>query len=242
MSPDLVEKVLPILESADEATWFSAIERLAHSLGFEQILLGILPRPGLLWEDAFIRTTFPESWRRLYQEQKLADIDPTLIHCLTHSVPIIWSSEIFTTSAQHSMYELAYGHGLRAGVALPIHGPRQESGMLCFASDSDLNAEILRHINALLPDLVLVRDMVAETSVRHTNSCATGHVPTLTPRERECLQWTMRGKTSWEISRILSCSVAAVNFHMKNIREKFGVPTRRAAVVMAIRLGIVDPA
>jgi len=65
--------------------------------------------------------------------------------------------------------------------------------------------------------------------------------PQLTPRERECLNWTARGKSTWEISHILSCSEAAVNFHVKNIRAKFGVNSRRAAAVIAAQLGLIDP-
>ncbi|HHA3890709.1 TPA: LuxR family transcriptional regulator [Pseudomonas aeruginosa] len=58
-------------------------------------------------------------------------------------------------------------------------------------------------------------------------------------RAKEVLQWCAIGKTSWEISVICNCSEANVNFHMGNIRRKFGVTSRRVAAIMAVNLGLI---
>ncbi|EMN5288244.1 TPA: LuxR family transcriptional regulator, partial [Pseudomonas aeruginosa] len=36
-----------------------------------------------------------------------------------------------------------------------------------------------------------------------------------------------------------NCSEANVNFHMGNIRRKFGVTSRRVAAIMAVNLGLI---
>jgi len=235
------EQMSPLLNATDEATWFEALARLADNWGFNQILLAMLPRPGIRLEDAFVRSTYAPSWRRAYDEQGLMHIDPTVSHCATRSSPLVWSPEIFTTEPQQTMYEEARGYGLQAGVTLPIHGPRQEAGMLCFVNDSKPTDDFWKHLDAVLPNLVLLRDLVIDTSQRHVSAHAEEFIPKLTPRERECLRWTARGKSTWEISHILNCSEAVVNFHMKNIRAKFGVNSRRAAAVIATQLGVIDP-
>ena len=61
----------------------------------------------------------------------------------------------------------------------------------------------------------------------------------LTPKETEVLLWAAKGKSVWEISRIQERSEAAINFHMCNIRRKFGVSTLRAALVLAIAQGLI---
>lgn len=61
----------------------------------------------------------------------------------------------------------------------------------------------------------------------------------LTPRELECLQWCAQGKSTWDIGKLLEISEAAVNFHMANIRAKFGVGTRQQAVTRAVRMGLL---
>ncbi len=113
--------------------------------------------------------------------------------------------------------------------------------MLCFVNDSNPNDKFWQHIDTALPNLVLMRDLVIDTSQRHLSAHAQTLIPKLTPRERECLKWTALGKSTWEISHILNCSEAVVNFHMKNIRAKFGVNSRRAAAVIATQLGLIDP-
>lgn len=62
----------------------------------------------------------------------------------------------------------------------------------------------------------------------------------LTPREQEVLVWSGKGKSSWEISRILGCSEATVNFHFSNIRRKFAVGSRSVAVLVALEKGLIS--
>jgi DNA-binding CsgD family transcriptional regulator len=64
----------------------------------------------------------------------------------------------------------------------------------------------------------------------------------LSDREKACLSWTAAGKSSWEISRILSISENTVVFHIKNAMRKLGVTNRTLAAVKAIELGLIEPA
>jgi DNA-binding CsgD family transcriptional regulator len=63
-----------------------------------------------------------------------------------------------------------------------------------------------------------------------------------TRRERECLEWVARGKSSWDISIILNISENTVNFHLKNTMKKLGASRRSVAAIKAIKLGLIDPA
>ena len=231
----------PLVDAPDEATWFLAIARLVESWGFEQALVAMLPRPGMRLEDAFLRSNYAPSWRRLYDDKGLAHIDPTVSHCMTRSTPLIWTPELFATRAQRALYQEACLYGLRSGISLPIHGPNQEAGLLCVANNLSPTDPFWLQIDSALPKLALLRDLVIDTGRRHLLAHTQTLLPQLTPRERECLKWTARGKSTWEISHILSCSEAAVNFHVKNIRTKLGVNSRRAAAVIATQLGLIDP-
>jgi DNA-binding CsgD family transcriptional regulator len=52
----------------------------------------------------------------------------------------------------------------------------------------------------------------------------------LTPRETECVHWAAQGKTSWEISRILSITERTVNFHLSNSMQKTGSANRQQLI------------
>ncbi len=62
----------------------------------------------------------------------------------------------------------------------------------------------------------------------------------LSNREVICLSWIARGKSSWEIGKIMNISVNTVNFHIKNALKKLNSSSRTLAIVKAIQLGIID--
>ena len=57
----------------------------------------------------------------------------------------------------------------------------------------------------------------------------------ITDREAEVLLWLSYGKSSIDISDVLSISPRTVQKHLERIFEKLGVETRAAAAAMAIR-------
>jgi DNA-binding CsgD family transcriptional regulator len=61
----------------------------------------------------------------------------------------------------------------------------------------------------------------------------------LTSRERECLRWTSKGKTAWEIGVILGISQSTVVTHLNNGRAKFGVYSKHEAVIHAMNMGLI---
>ncbi|RWQ32896.1 helix-turn-helix transcriptional regulator [Mesorhizobium sp.] len=65
--------------------------------------------------------------------------------------------------------------------------------------------------------------------------------PVLSLRERECIQWISRGKSSWETGKIMGISPNTVNFHLKNVKHKLDVSSRTHAAIKAVSLGIIEP-
>ena len=59
--------------------------------------------------------------------------------------------------------------------------------------------------------------------------------PGLTTRERECLLWTLEGKTAEETAAILGLSVFTVNRHAFNATHKLGSLNKHHAAVQAFR-------
>ena len=63
----------------------------------------------------------------------------------------------------------------------------------------------------------------------------------MTTRESEILAWVAAGKSDWAIGRILNISSKTVNYHIENVKRKFGVATRIQAVVAALERGAFRP-
>lgn len=62
----------------------------------------------------------------------------------------------------------------------------------------------------------------------------------LSNREEEILNWLANGKSSWDISVILSISERTVKFHIDNIMKKLNAVNRTHAVAIAIRERLID--
>ena len=63
----------------------------------------------------------------------------------------------------------------------------------------------------------------------------------LTARERDVLLRLVEGLNNAEAAERLGISEHSVKFHVQNVCKKLGVNSRVAAVVKAIRLGLIVP-
>lgn len=239
-----ISLVLKLLDATSEDSWTRKFFSAAKENGFEQTIYGLVPNKKTPLENAFIRSNYSASWRRIYDAERLHYVDPTVTHCQQNLLPLVWERETFNLPAQKNLYEEACGYGIRSGITYPIHGPNGEFGVISFATDAPSNHKFRNELNHSLASLSLIRDSAFESSQKFIRKHAKNEDKQicLTRRELECLKWLMVGKSSWEISMILHCSEAVVNFHVSNIRLKFKVRTRQQAVIKAIRLGILAPA
>ena len=246
----LSESFQQLLRVDQESAWCDALFNFGQRLGFDRCLVAIVPKLGMGLEQAYLRSNYPTNWRSFYDAQKLVHVDPTVAHCVAHSTSLIWSPGLFRSGPQQVMYEEASGYGLRSGVTLPMHGPRGELGILCFVNDTKPSKQFERDVDHVLPELSLLRDVTFQSGVDFALIGAepdgaaglvrSAPLPALTARELECLQWTMVGKTSWEIGRILGISVSTVNFHVAGFNRKLEVTHRNQAVVKAMKLGLLQ--
>lgn len=89
--------------------------------------------------------------------------------------------------------------------------------------------------------LRVLRDVVRKRLAELTRRPAkTGERPLLSPRERECLQWTAAGKTTWEIAGILEISQNTIDGYIASATKKLGAVNRTQAVAEALRRGLID--
>ena len=234
--------LMKLIGSDSEADWSCALFALAEAQGFEYVLYATIASKHAKLATAFFHSNYPAAWQERYHAQKLHYVDPAVAHCLGSVVPIVWQPDIYQTPEQRRLHEQACGFGLRSGISFPIHGPSGDFGVLSFASNQPASEKFGSAIAHFLPDLALIRDYAFASSQRFVSARSGAEpMPHLTKRELEVINWVMVVKSSWEISKITSCSEATINFHMSNIRQKFHVNTRQQALVKAIALGIIKP-
>ncbi|VVD81331.1 Transcriptional activator protein LasR [Pandoraea morbifera] len=185
----------------------------------------------------------PRAWEARYEQRRYGVIDPVLALAARQLTPVEWTPALYASPEARELLREQRAAGLRAGITYPVFAPSGASGTLSLSS-SHASARRLRangtHAWVLHAGAVLAMH-VHEAVWRIVQRDASGaHAPVLTPRERECLQWVARGKTSWEIGRILTISEHGVVFHLRSVMRKFNVSSRHRAAKLASDYGLLD--
>ncbi|MGF1612194.1 MAG: LuxR family transcriptional regulator [Kiloniellales bacterium] len=189
-------------------------------------------------------STFPKAWVDHYLTHDYSNVDPTLTHAAVTLFPFRWA-ELFDkpwfTRQHRRFFSEASDFGVSNGVTVPLHGPL--SGLATLNMSSELRPlEVERLWEGHQLELTRIALVTHEMMLRFLSAHpAEEEGRKLTPRERECLLWTSRGKTNWEVGEILSISPETVRFHLKNAMSKLGVYSQHHAAVAAVVRSLIFP-
>ncbi|MCV3244032.1 LuxR family quorum-sensing system transcriptional regulator CciR [Mesorhizobium robiniae] len=188
--------------------------------------------------DPVAMLNYPDEWQERYFEMGYDKIDPIIKTSRKRAGTFRWSevyNDASTTEDERRVFDEAATFGLRSGISIPLHRPDGSFAVVSFAQVYDQD---FRNIAVTYLELVALyfHLRIAEFVL---SSCAKGPFG-LSPREKECISWVARGKTSWEIGKILDISDNTVNFHIKNVMRKLDVASRTVAAIKAVNNGIIE--
>ena len=138
------------------------------------------------------------------------------------------------TAKDRQVLDAARRNGIGEGFTVPAHVPGEAHGSCSFACATGEKLD-LQH----LPLLQLVGTFAFEAARRMSRMTSAQPPVPLTERQRECVMWAARGKTDWEISRILGISHETVIEHLKHARERYGVGKRTLLAIHALFDGTI---
>lgn len=192
------------------------------------------PRPAIRLDN------YPSDWVDYFDAHKLGVSDP--VHRASHvtSVGFPWSrleAMIKLTPRDAEVLALAQRRGIGDGFTVPANVPGESNGSCSFATRSGITLR-----EEYLPLAQLSGAFAFEAARRLSGMRAGGPAPDarLTDRQRDCVVWAARGKSDWEISRILDVSHATVIQHLKQARERYGVGKRALLAVHALFDGTIS--
>ncbi|MER9558033.1 LuxR family transcriptional regulator [Mesorhizobium sp. M0323] len=221
---------------------FDLLSDFALNFGCPWIAYGSLARgqKGLkpVRGDSAIMLNYPDEWQERYFEMGYDRIDPTIKRSRRRAEAFRWS-EVYndesTTEDERRVFDEAATFGLRSGISVPWHGPDGTFAIVNFARAWDGEFQN-RAINYLQLAALHFHLRIA----KFANSSGIEETPNLSPREKECILWTAKGKSSWEIGKIMGISVNTVNFHIKNVMRKMDAASRTTAAIKALKFGIIE--
>lgn len=159
--------------------------------------------------------------------------DPVLDALRRTRSPFAWSDVIDYDRLDRAGRQVmghAAEYGMENGFVIPISGAGRTAGLVSLAGPrqklSSENRAALTLVSLYVHQrLVALRRQEPRSSI------------TLTDRELEIMRWIVEGKFDWQIGQILKISSKTVNYHVENVKRKFGVASRIQAVVATLKEG-----
>lgn len=177
---------------------------------------------------------YPERWAEYYDRHALGVSDPVHRASQMTCVGFVWSQIprlIPLTASDRATLDRGRAAGLGEGFTVPAHVPGEARGSCTFANPI---GRPLEPTNFPLAQLAGAFAFEAARHLERTRLPGAAPTPVLTDRQRDCVLWAARGKGDWEIGRILGVSQETVAIHIKQARERYGVPKRSLVAIRAL--------
>lgn len=232
VEPNLFALLEEVDELSDTTQIATVLAKLLDMYGLKSVAYlgtGLHDRPEA---GPHLAVTYSPEWVERYKTQRFVDIDPVVQVGLRRVLPIDWAIFDRKDEKVRRLFGEASEFGLgRQGLSMPVHGRSGDRALVSITSDAgDRDWQQLRlHY---MRDFQLLALHLHQAILRLEG----GEVPersALSPRERECLQWTAEGKTSWECAVILGITERTVRFYLESARHKLGAANTTHAVTKA---------
>lgn len=181
---------------------------------------------------------YPDRWVNYFDDHRLAVTDPIHRASQATSIGFRWRDVdrlVVLTGADKAILAAAREEGIGDGFTVPANVPGELHGSCSFATRSDRAAP-----ESNMPLAQLAGAFAFEGARRLRNRRARRPVVPLTDRQRDCLLWIARGKTDWEVGRILGLHQETVVQHIKDARERYGVSKRTTLLIRTLRDGTIS--
>lgn len=179
-------------------------------------------------------TTYPEEWKRRYDQMRYAEVDPILAHCMRSTAPITWNDDLITPESTR-MWEEAAAYGLRYGLSLAVHERAGALSILSLAREMPLRRVELGWVTCTARAVLATVHFAVVESTRRSSGQAEGSL--LTPREAQVIELASAGLSSREIGARLNISTRTVTFHLQGVMRKLGCRNRAAAISQVATIG-----
>jgi LuxR family quorum-sensing system transcriptional regulator CciR len=225
---------------ASPADLHGLMQAVSGEMGFDHFALihhvdlrpmGTLAEP-LVTDDYVALTDYPQAWVDQYVGDAIVANDPILLASQRMNIGFEWAkvAELVKLTSKHrEVLERAQNAGLQNGFTVPANVPGELNGSCNFAVRA--RHEIKRSNFAMAQLVGAFAFQAARELVARMRDVKDYEPPKLTDRQLECIVLVARGKTDWEIGKILGISEETVKMHLRNAREMFGV-SKRIQVVM----------
>ena len=190
--------------------------------------------------------SWPREWAERYAARRYCLLDPVCDLARRSHRPFLWGQGRFLRAfakPQRRVLEEMRDFGLLYGLAIPVRCARGAVGALSVAAADPrrLREAVRGQHERLFAAAFDAHDFLLDRALdRECGGASDGRADAvLTVRERECLSWTLEGRTAAEIAAVLGLSAHTVNRHASSAARKLDCANKHHAAVRALREGLL---
>lgn len=233
---EILGEEIQIAASIDDL--HEALSRTTCEMGFDHFALSLEIGCGGEAGTSVLVHDYPTSWADVYVGFNLGATDP-IRRAAEHSLMgFRWdalTTLIPVSDTEQTMFDTGRRHGIADGYTIPRHLPGELIASCSFVTSPD---------SPLPEKMLLVAELAGAMAIASARRIAgwaqPAGRPRLTDRQRDCVLWAARGKTDWEISRILGISHETVITHLKEARERYDARKRASLILAALFDGLIS--
>jgi LuxR family transcriptional regulator, activator of conjugal transfer of Ti plasmids len=236
-----LQEFIDAIQTADDEVSFERVaDRLAQRLGFRWFAYLQISEsaPALI-------SSYPKSWTGRYFDLKYQQLDPVVQRARREHDIFSWNgspSKPVGTREQRKFFDEAMTFGITSGVTVPIMCGFGRMAAFTLARDDRgiLPRGLLPEAKEIIQLTGLYFHTHLMTKVKAAPAPPAAYDTKLTQRERQCLTWAAAGKTTADISTLVSIAPRTVVFHLENCRRKLAAASIAQCVAEALRRGLLS--
>jgi len=227
-----------------EADLTATATEQAGAMGFEHWIYSVRILRNSAYRSDWSLSNLPSPLAKAYLGSESATDDPMAQRSSVEMTPRVWVLDRSIAASDslrgdaNPLQRAAARFGIFGGMCTPLHDLAGAVGTLTMATCKPVTEATLM---ALSPTATLLSKYLHEACSRSMlGGAQRKERPALSPRELQCLDWAAKGKTSWEISRVLAISEHTAIFHLRNATNKLGTANRQQAIAKSVQLGLLS--
>jgi GAF domain-containing protein len=233
------EIVQKVSKAADEVEALSLLDQAARRMGGDVAAFVSFVRDDGSHESYRFLLACDAVWCHEYEKRSWYANDPWLQYALNHSEPARASEIAVNSKQQRAVVDLAGQFGFRSGVIVPApsSGGLSRVGVLCLGSgDPDFfEGEGFFAVKVIARSLAMElhewwigqikRELIANARI--------------TEDDLVLLQHERLGHSTKVIAAALNTSASSIDSRFQRVNQKLGVPSRKAAAILAAEYGLI---
>ncbi len=235
-------------KASSPADLHDLMQTISHEMGFDYFALlhhvdlrPYIPQDGRVLTSEFIAlSNYPQFWIDQYVSDEVVNFDPVLLASQRTAVGFGWAQlpDLITLTSHHiQIIAKTREAGIWDGFTVPANIPGELNGSCNFAVGQTRSVPAGSFAMAQLVGSFAFQ--AARTLVSRMRGVSAQETVRLTDRQLECIVLVARGKTDWEIGKILGIAEETVKRHIADARARYDVPKRMQVVVRALYDGLV---